>query len=212
MNREQWLRGAADWIDQNILKPHNVRLPEKWAISVGFPKGSAKAIGQCWPTNMAADSETTTILISPVLGNHDLVNLLQVIVHECIHAAVGNKHKHGGEFKRVARAVGLEGKLTATYVSEGSALAVQLLGLAEGLGEYPHVALVPRKAVRGGDAPERKGGEDGDGDGDGGSAQSRWVRYQSTQEAKYTVVVSAKSVEQWGAPKDPWGNDMEVKS
>lgn len=210
MNREQWLRGVADWMDENILKPNNARLPEKWAISVGFPKGSAKAIGQCWPTTMAADSKTTTILISPVVGNHDIVQVLTTVLHECIHAAVGNQHKHSGEFKRVARAVGLQGKLTATYAAEGTPLYEELRDLADMMGEYPHVALVPRKHTRGGDAPGGEDAPDG-GDGDGDKGQSRWVRYRSTKEEKYTVVVSAKSVEQWGAPKDPWGENMEVK-
>lgn len=211
MNREQWLRTAAERLDLAVLAPQGARLPEHWAISVRFPRGSRKAIGQAWPAGTAADGKTHHILISPILGNEDIVNLLQVVLHECIHVAVGNKHGHGGEFKRVARAVGLEGKLTATTVSEGSVLYKQLEALAKELGPYEHVTLVPRARMRGGETPRVPDGGDEGGGEEAPKKQRGWVRYQSTREPKYTVVVSPKSVEEWGAPRDPWGIEMEVK-
>lgn len=212
MNREQWLHSAADWLDHNILKPHGARLPAKWSIGVGFPRGSAKAIGQCWPGSLATDGETVHMIISPTLGNGDLVNLLQVVLHECIHAAVGNQHKHGGEFKRVARAVGLEGKLTATFVSEGNPLAAHLRSLAESLGEYPHVELVPRpRGFRGGETPVPRDPDGGGEDPEKKPSMSGWVRYRSTREETYTLLVSPRSVENHGAPRDPWGETMVPK-
>jgi hypothetical protein len=49
--------------------------------------------------------------------------------------------KHGKEFKRLAVAVGLEGKMTATVASES--LKQRLNALISEIGAYPHAALNP---------------------------------------------------------------------
>jgi hypothetical protein len=59
------------------------------------------------------------------------------------------------------------------------------------LGKYPHKALVPRT-------------KEGTGKSMGG-----WLRYRSINEDKYRVVVSPKMVEEHGAPRDPWGDEMQ---
>lgn len=38
----------------------------------------------------------------------------------------------------------------------------------------------------------------------------QWVRYVSTQDEKYTLVISPRSIERSGVPLDPWGKKMVV--
>jgi hypothetical protein len=53
---------------------------------------------------------------------------------------VGIDCKHRGPFPKAARAIGLEGKMTATVA--GETLKTRLRGLIEQLGEYPHARLI----------------------------------------------------------------------
>jgi hypothetical protein len=57
-----------------------------------------------------------------------------------VHTAVGFECKHRGPFVKVAKAIGLEGKMTET--TAGEALIARLKELIEQLGEYPHARLV----------------------------------------------------------------------
>ena len=108
--------------------------------SVGIPAGGKgkklKAIGQCW-SHLASADDTTEIFICP--SQSEPVAVLAILLHELIHAAVGLKCGHKGAFKRVAVALGLEGKMTATF--PGVQLASDLAELSHTLGEYPHAAL-----------------------------------------------------------------------
>lgn len=209
MNREQWLEKAARRLERELLSAHGARLPERWKVSVGFPYGSRKAIGQCWDPAASSDEATTTVFISPVLHGDEpgaVVQLLATLLHELVHAAVGNREKHGGEFKRVARAVGLQGRLTATYAAEGTELHGALLGIGEALGLYPHVAVNPRAALPGRRGKDGAGGdEEGEGEGKGGGG---WIRLRSRSNPKYSVVISPKQLEENGPPVDPWGEAM----
>jgi len=142
MTREAWLELA-------VLKLHplfaeiDVDLPNV-RVSVGWPSrgGTAvkkKVIGQCWKGMVSADGKQQ-LFISPVLGD-DVVQLLGVLVHELIHAVDDCESGHKGAFAKMARALGLAGKLTATTVEEGSELHTALTEVAGRLGEYPHSAI-----------------------------------------------------------------------
>ena len=61
---------------------------------------------------------------------------LDILTHELVHASVGNEHGHKGPFKTLARALGLEGKLTAT--TAGPELEKHLQDIVKTLGKYPH--------------------------------------------------------------------------
>lgn len=116
-------------------------LPERIRVSCGWPSrgGTArnrKAIGQAWSPKCSADGTHETFL-SPVLGTAEDVG--HVLVHELVHHAVGVEAGHKGPFRKLAVAIGLEGKMTATVA--GEALRQRLHGLAEELGPYPHAAL-----------------------------------------------------------------------
>lgn len=108
--------------------------------SVGIPAGGKggkfKRIGECWSPQASAD-KTTEVFICPSQSN--AVDVLAILLHELIHAAVGLECGHKGAFKRVALALGLEGKMTATI--PGAALKADLAAIVATLGEYPHAAL-----------------------------------------------------------------------
>ena len=67
--------------------------------------------------------------------------VLAVLVHEQIHAAVGCKVGHKGAFVKAARAAGLVKPWTATTPSPE--LARDLDVILQKTGPYPHAALVP---------------------------------------------------------------------
>lgn len=118
-------------------------------VSCGWPsKGGTNAkkrcIGQAWASE-AADDGVIQIFISPYLK--DLVDpqgVLSTLVHELVHATVGNAEGHNKVFGKCARAVGLTGKLTATLA--GEKLIEEMKFWVKDLGEYPHGKLDLLKA------------------------------------------------------------------
>lgn len=145
--REQWLETAIE-----LMKPHfaesipGVEFP-KVRVSVGWPGGKSgpRTIGQCWAPFAATDN-VSQIFISPVLD--DPIIVLATLAHEFIHAIDENKSGHKGAFGVMARAIGLEGRLTATVA--GEALTAVFMTILEKLGTYQHAALgsVPADPTR----------------------------------------------------------------
>lgn len=141
--REQWLESAADYLYTDFIGELG-RLPKKtgYQISCGWPSSRSQSIknrrlGECWYPTACADKETHHIFISPLLS--DPIEVLSVLLHELIHPICGVDVGHKGAFKRIALAVGLEGKMTSTHA--GKELTRRLNALAKKLGEYPHAAL-----------------------------------------------------------------------
>lgn len=135
--REDWLQRAVERLAADG-KFGEVEVPTL-RVSVGFPKGRAragKAIGQCW---YSAEDGVAQIFVSPVLT--DPVEVLATLAHEVCHAIVGPGQGHGAAFGKVARRAGLEGKLTATHA--GAELGEYLRTVAGRLGEYGHAKLDP---------------------------------------------------------------------
>jgi hypothetical protein len=132
--REAWLEAAVDGL-RPLFESVGAPLPQV-RVSVGWARGSRKAIGQCWDASATEDG-VAQIFISPSLV--DLVGtpiedegeakagVLDVLLHEAIHAAIGNEHKHG------TRPTG--------------ACCVRLSALAETLGPWPHgkITAQPKK-------------------------------------------------------------------
>jgi len=147
--REEWLNAAALAI-RPIFDEQGIADYPKFRVSCGFPKGGRKAIGQAWPASASSD-ETGELFISPELDqliheNRSTGAVLDVLVHELIHLIDGNENGHKGPFRKMAKSVGLEGKMTATVPSEK--LANRLLELVAHLGPYPHAKLSNRKVVK----------------------------------------------------------------
>ncbi len=138
--REQWLQALMQALAPLLeaVTPGSTSAMENWRVSVGFPGGGSarKRIGECWPSTASA-AQLQEIFISPVLG--DAVSVDHVLLHEMVHAADGNKSGHRGAFAKMAKALGLVGKMTAT--SAGPDLRVKLNEITARLGPYPHSAL-----------------------------------------------------------------------
>ncbi len=138
ITREQWLNIAANEIYKNNIEPHlhdHEKPQHNYRVSVGFPQNKS-AIGECWKKE-ASEDNTTEIFISP--AHNDSLEVLATLVHELIHYCDNCNSGHKGFFKRVARASGLEGKLTAT--TAGDTLALDLLNIIDTHGEIPHAKL-----------------------------------------------------------------------
>jgi hypothetical protein len=143
ISREVWLGRAAVKLASRI-KRAGYEMPENCRYACGFPSkgGLAKkkrVIGQCWAADCSKD-KTFEILVSPTQA--DAVEVLAILLHEMIHAAVGIEEGHKGHFRKCARAVGLEGKLTATV--PGDDLRADLKMIAGQIGPYPHAKLEGR--------------------------------------------------------------------
>ena len=142
--REAWLTAACGVL-QPLFGEAGVDEYPKLRVSCGFPKGArgGHTIGQCWDPGVSADG-TFELFISPEMVEVDRV--LDILAHELVHAVVGIKAGHRGPFKKLATAIGLEGKMTATVASE--TLKDRLLHLSQRLGPYPHAAMKPGGGVK----------------------------------------------------------------
>ncbi len=187
--REGWLLNAVDALSAKFFEENGYDLPERLGVSCGFPRGVARAIGQCWDPVVAEDG-TTHMFICPSIA--EPLRVLDILLHEMIHACVGIDVGHKGIFRKLVKEFGLHGKMTATFAEEGTELHKTLGVIAGRLGEYPH-------------APMKKTQNKGKGG-------SGWIRLVSPREEGYKVVISPKMIEEHGVPRDPWGNDMEMIS
>lgn len=144
VTREQWLNLALAAIRERMAATCELALPADVRVSVGFPGGGSarKRIGECWPRARSA-SAVNEIFISPVLV--DTGKLLEVLVHEAIHAADDCASGHKGAFKRAALAMGLVGKMPAT--TAGEALAAWITATVASLPaiDYGALSLAGRK-------------------------------------------------------------------
>lgn len=142
--REAWLMDAVPSLVALLDQAGAPAFPAP-LVSVGFPlgvrKGGGKAIGQCWTLQ---NQDRAHVFVHPCLD--DPIRVLDVLLHELIHAAVGCAHGHRGPFASVARAIGLDGRLTATTASP--ALRTRLAAIVARVGVYPHRALDPEQIER----------------------------------------------------------------
>lgn len=143
--RETWLVAAAVLIQTDIFAGAGIpALAPKHRISCGFPIGyrgskSGKiTLGQAFDPSISADG-TYEIFINPILS--EPLAVFSTLVHELLHVHAGIQAGHRGAFAIAARAVGLEGPLTATVA--GEALRIKLENVAALLGNYPHASVDP---------------------------------------------------------------------
>lgn len=138
ITREEWLNQALKSLNTWFKDRAGVEIPQDARVSVGFPGGGSarKRIGECWARSQSKD-KVNEIFISPVL--HDPVRMLDVLAHEATHAVDDCASGHKKDFKRVATAIGLEGKMTATKA--GAELTVELERIIKTLPPLTHGAL-----------------------------------------------------------------------
>ena len=97
------------------FKSEGLKLP-KYRATIGLPSSGAfgiakRTIGQCFYKECSKDG-TTEIMISPTQDKP--LDILEVTAHEMVHATLGAGFGHGPVFKKLATAIGLVGKMTAT--------------------------------------------------------------------------------------------------
>lgn len=139
--REHWLLAAVDEL-RPFFARHAAPIPAVLQVSIGFPSLGAlrrrsPRIGECWPPEASLDGRHH-LFLSPVLTKP--LTILATLVHELVHTAVGTRVRHRAPFRRLALALGLRGRMTATMA--GPALAAQLGELAARLGSFPHAGIV----------------------------------------------------------------------
>lgn len=144
LTREQWLIQAVSALTP-LFTAQGYKVPAVH-VTCGWPSSrglSAKkpSIGECWDNKASAD-KVNQIFISPRLSDPlGSFGVLPVLAHEVAHAVVGIKNKHNKVFGKCVRAIGLEGKLTATV--GGAEFLKQCESIVNKLGKYPHSEINP---------------------------------------------------------------------
>lgn len=135
--REAWLNQAVTRM-RPWFKAQGVELPEV-RVSIGWPGGRGNkqnVIGQCWAGSTVKDNKPS-IFISPALSEEEPARILDVLLHELVHAAGNFGHRR--EFSKLAGNLGLVAPWTATGASAD--LAEKLVRLATRLGPFGHARV-----------------------------------------------------------------------
>lgn len=181
--REEWLVAGVE-----ALRPVFAQIGEEIPavkVSIGWPGGRGRknsAIGQCWHPDAAKDG-VAHVFVSPVLD--DPARVLDVLAHELTHAIDRNDSGHRGNFARIAKAIGLEGKMTATVA--GADLKAKLDEIASDLGAFPHGALT--NPGDGADGPKKQG--------------TRMIKVECAEGSGYKVRMTRQWLDEVGAPICP---------
>jgi hypothetical protein len=135
--REEWLNAFMK-AARPVFKKHGSPIPKKVRVSIGFSSKGSKSsrIGECWSSICSGD-ETFEIFIEP--GQHEPARIAGILTHELVHAAVGLQAGHGPVFRKLAVALGLTGKMTAT--TEGELWHAWADAIIKTLGKIPHASL-----------------------------------------------------------------------
>jgi hypothetical protein len=189
--REEWLVAAVAKLS-DLFAAIGETVPAV-RVSVGWPggRGSKNAvIGQCWATAASAD-KVAQLFVSPVLA--DATRVLDVLSHELVHAIDDCQSGHKGRFTKVAKALGLEGKMTATVA--GATLKAQLDEIAAELGAYPHAALANAQGAEG---PKKQG--------------TRMLKVECAQGSGYIARMTRSWLDSYGAPICPCHNEVMLEA
>lgn len=138
-SREDWLNAAILAL-RPLAEARGYKIPEKLRASCGFPKGRAKAIGQCW-SSLSSKDNTFETFISPTIS--ETARVLDILVHEIGHAAVGLEAKHGPKFAKFCKAFHLVGPWKST--TAGPEFAERVFApvmTALGNVKYPHASMI----------------------------------------------------------------------
>jgi hypothetical protein len=151
--REEWLMAAVvlmtPLFEEKGYKVPEIRVACGWPSSRGL-SNKKRVLGECWATDCSEDKRSQ-IFISPYMRGEihisrqtDGQGVLPTLVHEVVHAVVGNQEGHNAVFGKCARAVHLCGKLTSTR-AEKDLIEICEKWIAK-LGPYPHSKLDGMKA------------------------------------------------------------------
>ena len=138
-HREPWLHAVIEEL-RPLFERIGHPLPSNIRVACGFPsrRGIApkrRALGECWGSTSSRDDHFE-ILVSPLVD--DPMRVAGITVHELVHVLVGPGHR--GQFPKIAKALGLKGRMTATI--EGDAFKRSLEPILKSVGPYPHAELI----------------------------------------------------------------------
>jgi hypothetical protein len=139
MNRESYINALATEM-RPLFHSKGATYPERVRYTCGWPSRGAgarrKALGQCFDASASKDNHHEIII---GMSLDDPMEVAHVLAHELVHACVGLEAGHKGAFRKLALAIGLEGKMTAT--TAGDAFTQHAQPIIDELGAYPHAEL-----------------------------------------------------------------------
>jgi hypothetical protein len=135
--REEWLQQAITRLRPMFEKAGAI-IPDLGRAAIGFTSrgGKGTCVGECWASVASGDGHFE-IFIRP--DKSDPVEVLGILVHELVHAALPIGSGHGPAYKTLAQKIGLEGQMR--HAMPGMHLIEILKGLANDLGPLPHASL-----------------------------------------------------------------------
>ena len=138
--KEVWLTNALEQFIRKHFATAGYEVPNGVRVSTGWPSCGAfskvRRVGEAWNSECSEDG-TCEVIISLFLD--DPIKILGVFIHEIVHITVGIECGHKKPFRDCMKAVGLNGKPTAT--GESDELVTELQKWVEKLGVYPHAKL-----------------------------------------------------------------------
>ena len=187
--RDAWLKEATDEL-RPYFQAVGYQVPEEIRFAIGFTShgGRSSRVGEHWqPT--ASDDGHHEIFIRP--DQSDPIEVLGILVHELVHAAVPPGSKHGPVFRKAALAVGLTGKMRSTGSSD--VLVERLVKVVDRIGHLPHGKLNLRE--RGSDTPPKQ--------------STRLLKVEC--DCGYTVRMARKWIDAKGTPLCPEHGSMKCE-
>lgn len=138
MTREEWLLEAIEILRPDLQHtaplPQNIQIVTKWPSDIP-PEEKRYTIGL-----YTEAPDYSGIFIAPRIN--DGLEVLEILVHELIHASIGSKHGHDDMFLIIAARTGLwtvAGKMTSTMANPK--LRIRLNEISNMLGTYPGVLV-----------------------------------------------------------------------
>lgn len=196
-SRESYLRAATNELRPYFAK-HGLILPEKIRYAVAFTSHGkkGKVAGECWHAGASDDGHHEIIIRADFA---DPAEVLGILVHELVHAALPPDVKHGKEFREAALRIGLEGPMR--HAMPGAVLKERLNELASSLGLFPHARLNFDRVTLAGevvaDRPKKQG--------------TRMLKAECLGAGcGYTVRVAARWIKDCGPPHCPKHGAMHV--
>jgi hypothetical protein len=195
--RDAWLHAA-----EIELRPYFAEcgfpLPEKIRYAIAFPSTGrqGRRVGECWHSSASADGFHEIIIRADIA---EPVEVLGVLVHELIHAALPVDAGHGPKYREAALKIGLQGAMR--HAMPGQLLTPKLEAIAANLGPLPHGKLNIGDFNRDGTRPaDRKKKQ-----------RARLLKAECEgEECGYTVRITAMWVDKLGAPHCPKHGVMSV--
>lgn len=142
INRETWLNELTSQFITPHFEANGYTIPANVRMACSLTSKKAH-IGECW-SSIASQDNHYEIMIAPSIA--DSSRVADILIHELCHAVVGIAEGHNKVFAKCAKAVGLEGKMTATTATEG--LKAKIAEWVAVLGEYPHAPLMQSNAKK----------------------------------------------------------------